>query len=61
MIASDLSMDDLWTAWTWIAEEAIIAMAAPNAALGAKVPDQFPPPPEKGKTFTSMRGRGRTR
>ena len=58
MIASDLPMDDLWTAWTWIAEEAIIAMAAPNAALELKSLTSFPPPPEKGKTFTSMRGRG---
>ena len=39
-------------------EEAIIAMAAPNAARELKSLTSFPPPPEKGKAFISTRGRG---
>ena len=52
------SEDDLWTAWTSIAAEAIIAMAAPNATQEPKSLTSFPPLPEKGKAFTSVRGRG---
>ena len=51
-------MDGLWAAWAWIAEEAMMAMAAPNAAQELRSLASLPPPPKKGKAFTSTRGGG---